>query len=227
MSTIPDFMPVLACGKHKSPTDGACLMEYVSFLAGERWTDLPLTTHPVLARAAQGVNDALLDRDRHLLLPLISGLMGTSAGSDDKVLHVRLAVWAARQVAHLNADPRVEAAIVAAEAWCDTPDRAHATAAWKAARAARAAGGGAAATSVAAGRAAYAASWAADAAAVYHADATYAYAAVSAVTDPPARVQFLAGLIDEYDRLTGRTTRPEVTADDLARCAALTTRPAG
>lgn len=33
--SIPDFLPVLSKGDHKSPSEGACFMEYASFLAGE------------------------------------------------------------------------------------------------------------------------------------------------------------------------------------------------
>jgi len=44
--TAPDFLPVLSHGSHTSPKEGACVMEYVSVLAGEPWTDRPACTHP-------------------------------------------------------------------------------------------------------------------------------------------------------------------------------------
>lgn len=195
----PQFMPILSSGAHASPKEGACIMEYASFLNGEAWSDRPSCTHPVLAVVARSVNDKLDDDRRQELLPLLPRLMGTAGG--DEVLSVRLAVWCAQQVAHLNTDDRVRVAIESALAWCDNPCEETAAAAANAAAAAAAAN--AAANAVAA---TYAATAAATAAYVGSVDL----------------VQLLTGLIDEYDRLTGRTTAPEVTADDLARCAALT-----
>ena len=52
-STIPDGMPVLSRGKHRSPRRGACFMELASVLAGERWSDHPACTHPLLAQLAR------------------------------------------------------------------------------------------------------------------------------------------------------------------------------
>ena len=235
----PDFMPVLSVGWHESPKDGACIMEYVSFLAGEEWSDRPSCTHPVLALTAQRVNDTLSAADRHLLLPLLPRLMGTSKGSDDPVLSVRLGLWAARQVAHLNNDPRVSAAIDAAETWCDEPSVCNTKAASKAASAAtraaidatRTASDAAAASARAASDAAAASARAASNAAAASAtdDLQVIRATRAAIgatrtaygTTASSLVGLLEGLITEYDRLTGRTTHPEVTAEDLARCAEL------
>lgn len=75
--SIRDFMPVLSRGGHNTPEEGACVMEYVSILAGEEFDDFPKCTHPTLARAAQHVNDILEDKHRHLLIPLITKLIGT------------------------------------------------------------------------------------------------------------------------------------------------------
>jgi hypothetical protein len=76
---VPDFMPVLKAGKHTNPSQGACIMEYISVLAGERFTDRPLCVHPQLAHMARTVNDYMGDDDqaRQLLLPLVHRLMGT------------------------------------------------------------------------------------------------------------------------------------------------------
>jgi len=54
--TAPELMPVLSRGKHRNPRRGACFMEMVSFLAGERWSDHPACTHPLLAEMARLVN---------------------------------------------------------------------------------------------------------------------------------------------------------------------------
>jgi hypothetical protein len=57
-------MPVLHPGRHLTPEDGACLMEYVSVLAGRPFSDRPSCTDPTLAMVARMVNDASTDRGR-------------------------------------------------------------------------------------------------------------------------------------------------------------------
>jgi hypothetical protein len=56
-TSSPDLLPVLSRGKHRNPRRGACFMELASFLAGERWSDHPSCTHPLLAEVARNVND--------------------------------------------------------------------------------------------------------------------------------------------------------------------------
>src|SRR5699024_5476182 len=46
-------LPVLSCGKHNDPRDGACLMEYVSVLAGEKFSDRPSCTDRLLSHLAR------------------------------------------------------------------------------------------------------------------------------------------------------------------------------
>ena len=122
MST-PDFMPILSKGAHDSPTEGACVMEMVSFLAGEEWSDRPACTHPVLAEMARVVNDRLPDADRQQILPLMGRLFGTAPTGtphEQRVLSVRLAAWCVRQVLDLAPDRSVAlTAIETAERWCD------------------------------------------------------------------------------------------------------------
>ena len=176
--SAPDFLPVLSRGAHTSPKAGACAMEYVSFLAGEEWSDSPACVHPVIAAMARSVNDRLGDEERQTLLPLLARTMGTApTGTDEEQcrLSVALAVWSAEQVTHQAQ-----------------------TAATRAARAA--------------------AACAARAAAAHQTFAAAAYAGAAAA-DPSG---LLSGLLDEYDRLTGRTERPALTDDDLRRLAALT-----
>jgi len=69
--TTPELMPVLSRGKHRNARRGACFMEMASFLAGERWSDHPACTHPLLANLARLVNDTVSDRLRPQLIPLI------------------------------------------------------------------------------------------------------------------------------------------------------------
>lgn len=74
---IPEAMPVISSGGHDDPSQGACVMEYVSLLAGEDWSDRPSCTDPVLAEAARVINDRCDDYQRHRLVPMIGRLMGT------------------------------------------------------------------------------------------------------------------------------------------------------
>ncbi|CAN5279845.1 hypothetical protein BH11ACT3_BH11ACT3_24610 [soil metagenome] len=79
---VPDFMPTLSAGRHRTPKSGACFMEFASYLAGERWSDHPPCTDPLLASLARGVNDALSNDDRAALvthIPRVVGLRGDDA----------------------------------------------------------------------------------------------------------------------------------------------------
>jgi hypothetical protein len=71
-------MPVLTRGKHRKPRHGACLMEYVSVLAGASFSDSPPCTDPTLAAIARAVNDYSGDEKRQRLALLASDL--TTAG---------------------------------------------------------------------------------------------------------------------------------------------------
>jgi hypothetical protein len=59
-------------------------MEYASFLAGERWTDHPTCTHPLLAGVARAVNDQISDTARPKLVALIPSVIGLN-GADPRV----------------------------------------------------------------------------------------------------------------------------------------------
>src|SRR5215213_10932178 len=72
----PVVFPILSGGKHRSPRKGACFMEFASLLAGERWSDHPACTQPLLAAVARHVNDATSDAGRHRLAPLIPDVVG-------------------------------------------------------------------------------------------------------------------------------------------------------
>src|SRR6188472_4358670 len=93
-SSVPDGVPVLSRGKHRSPRRGACFMEFASFLAGERWSDHPSCTHPLLAQLSRQVNDNLSDGDRQQLLPLIPLVVGRLGdGRTWLRLPVTVAAW--------------------------------------------------------------------------------------------------------------------------------------
>lgn len=60
-------------------------MEYASYLAGERWSDHPHCTHPVLAGVARAVNDLTSDDRRTRLvthIPSVVGLNGDNPAID-------------------------------------------------------------------------------------------------------------------------------------------------
>lgn len=80
--TAPEGLPVISWGAHVNPRNGACVMEYVSILAGERFNDHPMCTHPILAHVARTVNDVLSQDGRQKLLPLIARLIGTGEPGD-------------------------------------------------------------------------------------------------------------------------------------------------
>ncbi|MGH3099299.1 MAG: hypothetical protein ACRDMV_25240 [Streptosporangiales bacterium] len=236
--TAPDLLPILSRGVHKTPKDGACLMEYASLLAGEDWSDHPPCIHPVLAEMARTVNDRLDDDQRQNLLPLVPRLIGTAGG--DWVLSVRLAVWCARRVLHLTGDarPACEEAVRVTEAWCDgrraTARQCRATAAAVTATVTTFAANAAAYTATAsAADAAIAAADAADTAATTYtatytaaptdaADAAAAAADAAIYTVPAAAAPtggdlpgLLGGLLDTYDQLVGRTVPPPLADSDL------------
>ena len=75
-SMVPDGVPVLSRGRHRTPRRGACFMEFASYLAGERWSDHPACTHPLLAQLARQVNDRIGDAERQRLVSLIPQVVG-------------------------------------------------------------------------------------------------------------------------------------------------------
>src|SRR6266508_3610282 len=72
---LPGLLPMLSGGKHGSPRKGACFMEFASLLAGERWSDHPGCTHPLLAAVARHVNDHTSDAGRPRLAGLIPSVI--------------------------------------------------------------------------------------------------------------------------------------------------------
>jgi hypothetical protein len=117
---LPDALPSLSAGSHNADQGEACVMEYVSLLAGEEWSDRPECTHPLLAHEARTTNDLLREGDRTKLVPLIGRLFGTT--EDSAELRARLRIAQARQVIALldpAARPRALAAVSRAESWLE------------------------------------------------------------------------------------------------------------
>jgi hypothetical protein len=83
-SDVPDLMPVLSEGNHRSPRKGACFMELASYLAGEKWSDHPRCTHRLLSQLSRDVNDNVSDPARQRLAPMIPDVIGLN-GDDPRV----------------------------------------------------------------------------------------------------------------------------------------------
>ncbi|HEX6424751.1 MAG TPA: hypothetical protein VFZ79_14810 [Acidimicrobiales bacterium] len=115
-AAVPDLVPQLARGKHRSPRKGACFMELASYLAGERWSDHPSCTHPLVATVARLVNDYTSDAGRDALGPLVPSVIGLTG--DDPRLDALLALRAARTALPVAAADRqrvLAVSILAAE----------------------------------------------------------------------------------------------------------------
>jgi hypothetical protein len=221
--TIPNALPTLSAGMHRPDQGKACLMEYVSLLAGEEWSDTPACTYRPLAKAAQVVNDSLSDADRHLLVPLIGRLFGTTLPVDDRLFALRVARTVENLSPVAKATNDVTERFLAGDATVEE-FRAAAYASVYATGVAYAYVYAADAADVAYA-AAYDASDAYDAA-VYAADvaapaaarvgSTAAAAAVAADRD---LVAWLSSVIDIYDKLSGRTEHRDVSQQELTELA--------
>ena len=75
---IPEFLPVLSHGAHYSPEAGACVMEMVSFLAGEQFSDKPQCVNINIRVEAIQINDMVSDDNRNQIALLIPRFMNTS-----------------------------------------------------------------------------------------------------------------------------------------------------
>jgi hypothetical protein len=91
---LPGLLPVLSRGKHRNARKGACFMEFASYLAGERWSDHPRCTHPLLAELARLVNDHTSDVHRSQLVELVPSVVGLT--SDDVIVDAHIALRCAR-----------------------------------------------------------------------------------------------------------------------------------
>jgi hypothetical protein len=77
MNQVPEYVPLLSAGRHRSPRSGGCFMEIASFLAGARWSDHPKCTDPSLSELARCVNDVMPDDHRTQLAVMIPSVIGT------------------------------------------------------------------------------------------------------------------------------------------------------
>jgi hypothetical protein len=109
---VPFALPSLDRGSHNPNSGQACIMEYVSVLSGENFTDAPKCTHPVLGHLSRRVFDMMSSNDaRHTMVPYIGRLFGTTPPQDPaerKALAIALAKsaveWAQKSAADPNRD---------------------------------------------------------------------------------------------------------------------------
>ena len=154
-------------GNHTANTDGElCVMEAVSYIAGEPWSDHPQCACPVITAFLVSWNDALptdADRDR-LLKPLIPKLVGSRSSAAVAERRSYLALdWLIRVHApkFLDLVPALAEHATALRGLEQIADLAGAVAAGKLTNAARDAARAAAARAAAARDAAAIAAWAA------------------------------------------------------------------
>lgn len=84
MKTHPDHIPPvshqtvrLTRGSHRSPTDGVCVMELASMLAGEDFSDHPRAVCPVIGGFLRTYNDSVDDDRRQDLYRYAAKVVGT------------------------------------------------------------------------------------------------------------------------------------------------------
>lgn len=85
----------LKSGAHKTPEDGMCVMEAVSYFAGEPHSDKPVCACPVLTSFMITLNDKMSDSERVILKPYIKKLIGTRDGNSQKRLNLLVRASAA------------------------------------------------------------------------------------------------------------------------------------
>ena len=107
---LPNLVPMLSRGKHRSPRKGACFMEMASYLAGERWSDHPRCTHPLLASVARLVNDLTSEANRSRLVELIPCVIGLT--TQDPRADARIALQCATSALPIASGERQNALAV-------------------------------------------------------------------------------------------------------------------
>ncbi len=73
----------LSAGRHSSPEEGRCAMEWVAYIAGEPHSDEPSCVSPVLRAFCISFNDDLDDDTRQRLRPFLARTIGTAGDGRD------------------------------------------------------------------------------------------------------------------------------------------------
>lgn len=88
-------------------------MEFASYLAGERWSDHPPCTDPVLASLARAVNDSVRDSRRDELVGDVPRVIGLRGDDDLRLVIALRAASAALPVASMSRQRTLATAIMA------------------------------------------------------------------------------------------------------------------
>jgi hypothetical protein len=98
MNTLDLDTIILKAGKHDSPDDGGCIIEWASYLAGQPWSDTPPCVAPSIRSFCISWNDSLPDADRtRLLAPFIPKVIGTNTTAEDETTRAWMACdWLVR-----------------------------------------------------------------------------------------------------------------------------------
>jgi hypothetical protein len=108
----------LSKGKHRSPDDGACVMELASMLSGEQFTDHPVSVCPVIAALLRSYNDSIDDRRRQDLYAYASKVVGSRASmAVEHARAERLTAWT-----HERRPPRRSRWVIAGRLRAFTPE---------------------------------------------------------------------------------------------------------
>src|SRR5688500_13699426 len=67
----------LSMGRHRSPAEGACVMELASMLEGREFTDTPDSVCPVIRDFLRSYNDRIDDERRQDLYACASAVVGS------------------------------------------------------------------------------------------------------------------------------------------------------
>ena len=94
MSSVTYQTIKLSKGKHRSPGDGACVMELASMLAGEQFTDHPTSVCPVIGALLRSYNDSIDDRRRQDLYAYAAKVVGSRGTlTVERARSERLTAW--------------------------------------------------------------------------------------------------------------------------------------
>lgn len=91
-----DNIPALSRGSHHSIDEGACLLEAVSWVSGEPWSDHPSCASPILGAFGRTLNDILPDGKRQHLMPLVPLIVGTAGDGHDQERGLMAVDWIIR-----------------------------------------------------------------------------------------------------------------------------------
>jgi hypothetical protein len=98
MSTVSHQTIKLSKGKHSSPSDGACVMELASMLAGEKFTDHPESVCPAIGSFLRAYNDSVEDDRRQDLYAYAARVVGSQSSAEvERARAERLLDWAAER----------------------------------------------------------------------------------------------------------------------------------